>query len=134
MGAWDVGVFDDDAARDVFDSLLVGNAYEQIAEWMRVMEPEEHYEYASCHCMLVSGAFIDAVLNGTDHSKDLGDAYGRVIDQLVGKDLDALHPVLLRRLDHVLNGASELKELWSENEELYPVWRANVQGLIDRLK
>ena len=111
----------------------IGNAYEQIAEWLRVMEPEEYYEYASCHCMLVSGAFIDAILNGTDHSSDLRDAYGMVLDQLAGKDLEALRPVVLRRLDHVLNGASELMELWSVNQVLYPVWRAFVQGIIDRL-
>jgi len=34
----------------------------------------------------------------------------------------------------IWNKNSELNELWSENEKLYPKWKNNLEELINRLK
>ena len=41
--------------------------------------------------------------------------------------VNALNRVLLEEI-------SELKELWSENEEYYPLWQKSVEDVINRLK
>ncbi|MEM1119180.1 MAG: DUF4259 domain-containing protein [Bacteroidota bacterium] len=36
-------------------------------------------------------------------------------------------------LQKVLSDNSELNELWSENDELYPKWKSTLKDLMDRL-
>lgn len=135
MGAWDTGIFDDDTAYDVLYTLAAAeNPRAQIIEWFDTTSDTDYFIYGDCHCMLVSGAMIDAALNGTEIPNTIGSMYTDVLEQLKQDDLTELRPIAVVRLEKVLNGPSELKELWSENKELYPVWRASVQGIIDRLR
>ena len=48
-------------------------------------------------------------------------------------DPASLKGIAVENLQRVLSDISELRELWEENVELYPVWRANIEAIIGRL-
>lgn len=133
MGAWDTGIFDDDTAYDVLASFSLADPLEQINEWYDNVADSDYLEYTDCHCLLVSGAVIDAALNGTVYRCDDAETLATVVDVVKQKDLDALKAATVSNLHRVLGDTSELRELWEENDELYPVWRQNIEAMIERL-
>jgi len=133
MGAWDTGIFDDDTAYDVLASFSLADPLEQINEWYDNVADSDYLEYTDCHCLLVSGAVIDAALNGTIYRCDDAETLATVVDVVKQKDLDALKSAAVSNLHRVLGDSSELRELWEENDELYPVWRQNIEAMIERL-
>ncbi len=133
MGAWDTGIFDDDTAYDVLASLGLADPMEQINEWYANVEDSDYLEYTDGQCVLVSGAVIDAALNGTVYRCDDEETLANVVAVVKKMDPTALRATAVTNLVRVLGEASELRELWEENEELYPVWRQQIEELIDRL-
>lgn len=133
MGAWDTGIFDDDTAYDVLASLAIADPMEQINEWYANVEDSDYLEYTDGQCMLVSGAVIDAALNGTVYRCDDEETLATVIATVKQNDPAALKATAVANLERVLGEASELNELWEENEELYPAWRSNIEAIIARL-
>lgn len=137
MGAWDYGIFDDDTAYDFFDELaedpegFFRSSFEYAVE-------SDYLEYDECHAVTVSAAYIDHLLNGTlyrtdnDHEEDESNVnlFGKLQPNL---EVEHLKPLAVKALKKVLSEDSELNELWSENEELYPKWRSNIDELIKRL-
>lgn len=133
MGAWDTGIFDDDTAYDVLASLAIADPMEQINEWYANVEDSDYLEYTDGQCMLVSGAVIDAALNGTVYRCDDEETLATVIAVVKQNDLSSLKGTAADNLKRVLGEGSELNELWQENDELYPVWRQNIEAIIGRL-
>ncbi len=133
MGAWDTGIFDDDTAYDVLETLVNTDALGQITEWYGEVLGTDYLEYTDCLCMLVSGAVIDAALNGTIFRCDDEEALAAVVAELKENDPNELRPTAVMNLQRVLGEKSELRELWEENTELYPVWRKNIEEMIGRL-
>ncbi len=133
MGAWDTGIFDDDTAYDVLASFSLADPLEQINEWYDNVADSDYLEYTDCHCLLVSAAVIDAALNGTIYRCDDAETLATVVDVVKQKDLGDLKAASVGNLERVLGETSELRELWEENDELYPVWRQNIQAMIERL-
>jgi hypothetical protein len=133
MGAWDTGIFDDDTACDVLASLGLADPMEQINEWYGNAEDADYLEYTDCQCLLVSGAVIDAALNGTVFPCEDAETLASVVAVVKQKDPATLKATAVANLERVLGDASELRELWEENDELYPVWRQNIEEIIDRL-
>ncbi|MBL7952909.1 MAG: DUF4259 domain-containing protein [Flavobacteriales bacterium] len=133
MGAWDTGIFDDDTAYDVLASLSLADPMEQINEWYANVEDSDYLEYTDGQCLLVSGAVIDAALNGTVYRCDDEETLATVVAVVKEKDPASLRSTAVANLERVLGDASELRELWEENEELYPVWRQGIEDLIGRL-
>lgn len=133
MGAWDTGIFDDDTALDVLLSLSIADPIEQIEEWYGTVEGSDYLEYTDCQCLLVSGAVIDAALNGTVQPCDDEETLAAVVATVKERDPAALKATAAMNLQRVLGDASELRELWEENTELYPVWRGNIEAIIARL-
>lgn len=133
MGAWDTGIFDDDTAYDVLASLSLADPLEQINEWSETVADSDYLEYTDCQCLLVSAAVIDAALNGTVYRCDDDETLANVVSVMKGKDPTALKATAVMNLLRVLSEGSELRELWEENDDLYPIWKRNIEELIGRL-
>ncbi|MBK9287767.1 MAG: DUF4259 domain-containing protein [Flavobacteriales bacterium] len=133
MGAWDTGIFDDDTAYDVLASLAIADPMAQINEWYAAVKGVDYLEYTDCQCLLVSGAVIDAALNGTTYRCDDEETLAKVVSEVTKHDPASLKGIAVENLQRVLSDISELRELWEENVELYPVWRANIEAIIGRL-
>ncbi|MCC7502764.1 MAG: DUF4259 domain-containing protein [Flavobacteriales bacterium] len=133
MGAWDTGIFDDDTAYDVLASLAIADPMAQINEWYAAAKDADYLEYTDCQCLLVSGAVIDAALNGVSYRCDDEETLAAVTAEVKKHDPASLKVVAIENLHRVLSDISELRELWEENAELYPVWRATIEAIIGRL-
>jgi len=133
MGAWDTGIFDDDMAYDVLETLANTDAIGQITEWYGAAMAEDFLEYTDCLCMLVSGAVIDAALYGTTFRCDDEEILAGIVADVRANDPAELRPTAVLNLQRVLSDKSELRELWEENTELYPIWRKNIENMIARL-
>jgi len=137
MGAWGYGLFDDDTAMDAVDAMQYEeNPYEFFADAFEDAIIAEHLDYDSCHAVIVSAAYMDAMLNGTQYviegSED-ADYFNVFAKKHIAINVIDLKPFARHALQLVLSDKSELNELWAENEELYPLWSANVNALMERL-
>jgi Domain of unknown function (DUF4259) len=133
MGAWGIGVFDDDSALDFLGELTEAKDPLDLMNHSFVSAAASKYlEYDSAHSVLVSAAAIDTLLNGTQHSDGLDelDAWAQRNRNLNVAPLKALAVAAIRR---VLSEGSELRELWSENDKDYPTWRGGLEALAARL-
>lgn len=137
MGAWDCGIFDDDTAYD-FDGEIKNDAREFFKSSFENAMLSEYLEYEEGFAALVSAAYIDNLMNGTEYRNDnqeLNDESNVNVFGILHKDLEVedLKPVAIGALKKVINENSELNELWAENEELYPKWKQNILDIIHRL-
>ena len=138
MGAWDYGIFDDDTAYDFTDEIK-SDAREFFKSSFENAINTEYLEYDECHMVTVSAAYLDNFLNGTTYRTDSeGEKDESNVNNFKelqkGLKLDDLTGLAIKALEKVIGEQSELNELWSENEELYPKWKGNLNELIDRLK
>jgi len=134
MGAWGTAIFDDDTAYDVLLSLSLADPLEQIEEWFANVADVDHLEYTDGQCVLVSGAVIDAALNGTEYPCDDAETLAEVVTAVKHADPTRLRPVAVMHLERILGDSSELRELWEENEALFAEWEAGIEALIHRLR
>jgi hypothetical protein len=133
MGAWGIGVFDDDSALDFLGELteakdplsLMNHSFASAAA-------SKYLEYDSAHSVLVSAAAIDALLNGTQHRDDLEDL-DSWLQRNRNLNVASLKPLAVAGIRRVLSEGSELQELWSENAKDYPTWRAGLESIAARL-
>ncbi|MGQ7856561.1 DUF4259 domain-containing protein [Pedobacter sp. WC2501] len=137
MGAWDCGIFDDDTAYD-FDGEIKNDAREFFKSSFENAMLSEYLEYEEGFAALVSAAYIDNLMNGTEYRNDnqeLNDESNVNVFGILHKDLEVedLKPIAIGALKKVINENSELNELWAENEELYPKWKQNILDIIHRL-
>jgi hypothetical protein len=133
MGAWGTGIFDDDAACDFLDDLASASTpFAVMADAFQGAMGAEYLEYDDGQAALVSAAVIDAVCRGVSLDGADGDegAWLSGLDAAQAKPLRGAAAGACRRL---LGAGSELQELWAENEEDFPAWRAQIEGLAARL-
>ena len=138
MGAWNWGIFDDDTAYDFTDE-ITEDAEGFFRDSFEEALSADYLEYDDCHAVTVSAAYLDNLLNGTNYRTDSEDAddmsnvnnFGKLYR---GEPLDGLKPLAVGALKVVISDKSELNELWSDNEELYPKWRGNIEELVGRLE
>lgn len=138
MGAWDTGIFDDDAALDMIEAyqdindptLLFTTAFE-------LAIGAEFLHYDECHSVTVAAACIDSLRNGTTYNLETGDEdnpLSAFVQKNKALNTDGLTTLAVRALEKVISDQSELNELWQENEEHYPAWKNNIEALIKRLQ
>ena len=136
MGAWGYGIFDDDTAYDYVDEIdnsdnpkeIFKNAFETAIN-------TDYLEYDDCHAVTVSASYIDCILNGTKPRVDAEDEnFFQFVEKNKHLDLNDLKPNAVIALEKVISDGSELNELWTDNEQLYPKWKGNIEELIERLK
>jgi hypothetical protein len=133
MGAWGIGLFEDDSALDFLEELaeakdplsLMNHSFTSAAA-------TEYLEYDLAQSVLVSAAAIDTLLNGTQHGVDLEDLDAWV-QRNPNLNVATLKPLAVAAIRRVLSEGSELRELWSENAKDYPVWRGGIESLVGRL-
>lgn len=138
MGAWNYGIFDDDTAYDFTDEIKE-NPMAFFKDSFENAVSTDYLEYDDCHAVTVSAAYLDNLLNGTSYRTDNEDSddesnvnnFGRLHGDL---QCENLKPLAVNALKVVISDNSELNELWSENEELYPEWKRNIEELIKRLR
>ena len=135
MGAWGVGLFDDDSALDFLEELAQAkDPLSLMNHSFKSAYASEYLEYDAAQSVLVSAAAIDTLLYGTQHGVDLEadlDAWVQRNRDLEGGDLEASSQ-FPRSVESSSEG-SELRELWSENAKDYPTWRGGIESLAERL-
>ncbi len=138
MGAWDYGIFDDDTAYDFTDEIKA-DATDFFRTSFKNALQSDYLEYDDCHAVTVSAAYLDNTLNGTTYRTDSEDCK----DESNVNKFGELHPEMkledmvadaVKALKIVISDRSELFELWSENEELFPKWKGTIEALIGRLE
>lgn len=138
MGAWNYGVFDDDAALDALCDLKESRSVAADAErYFNEAIGAEYIEYEAGTNALVAAAVADAVLNGTQYgdAEDGDDDWDdKWIRSLPVEKFFSLREKAAMAVECVLSDSSELKELWEENEELYALWREDKRKIAERLR
>jgi hypothetical protein len=133
MGAWGTGFFEDDSNCDFLADVLESNASPEsfITTFNKGIE-SEYLETDDGGAIIVSGALLDALMNGTK-LKSFDEGLDQWLTSNKGKQVQNLKSVAIKALEKVINEGSELNDLWMENEEEYPVWKKNITELISRL-
>jgi len=132
MGAWGIGIFEDDTGCDVRDEIAdaddLATELEQRLRRVSAFEQTEYLEYEDCFDALVPAAIVDAYVNGTSYSG---------LDEFREKhptlDLHGLRLLASAAVGRVLEPKAEIHELWAENEEEYPAWKRSLEDLRARL-
>jgi len=129
MGAWGMGVFDDDTSCEIMENAIdEGTSIEAIIGKALSASNSEYIEYTECHEIIVAGAMSNALLNEVVY-EGVDNLNPWLASQ--SKEQAAPHKTnLVVALKKVLSEGSELKELWSENEDDYPTWRSNIESII----
>ena len=132
MGANGTGIFDDAMSCELLNEAMDIDAQLFMKVALEVASCEEYMEQDICHGVLVSGAIMDTLMNGTPYEYK---AEG-VNDWLSRQDLTRIAPykdTLLQMLDKVISDKSELHDHWAEDLEGYPAWKANVEKMINNI-
>lgn len=141
MGAWSHKIFDDDTTLDCLAEL---NESEDILADMEnflsdALECAEDYlDFDAGAYGLTAACIIDAKLNGLD-IEFLSDGCAEeelvsVLEKLEGSDVSGLKKMAADTVKAVAAENSELRELWEENEECYPMVMDAYNKLIQRLE
>lgn len=134
MGAWDFGVFDDDVAYDALDDLRSAKAIErEMEKYFDRAIGTDYVEYDEGQYALVAAAVIDSALNGTEYRCD-DDEYHEWTKSLDGKKFVSLLEKAAAAVEAVVADQSELRELWTENEEQFDTWLSDKTDIRDRLR
>lgn len=145
MGAFGHGIFDDDVAYDIMDSLQNTSALsEDIEKYLEVVNTQDYLEYEEAISILVCTAVMDAVINDTNyrfdgfyHTQDQEEATGEEqlgnwLSRFTADELEDLRILAVKALKKVLT-SSELQEVWSESPE-YDDWVSGITDIMDRLE
>lgn len=132
MGAWGTGMFEDDTACDLLYDVMEADA-KSFIEAAADRNHSDDLEYDECQEILVAGAILDSLLNGSDHGA-VAEGYEEWIAAQDSNGLEGLAPAIAAGLKAVISDDSELNELWQENEEDYPAWKASIEKLIASLE
>lgn len=132
MGAWGIGIFDNDDAADWVSELANANGSSVLREAIdAVMNAGDYLEAPEGSCLLCACEVIAAL--GGQPSTDLPDEVRQWVDNHKTLDTSMLIPILLRAIDRVLGENSELDQLWKEDENGYSVWRETVLSVKSRI-
>ena len=130
MGTWGTRTFDDDTASDWLDEIAEEPSVTFLRETLEVSD-EGYLEFETCVGFLAAAEIVAGVLNGP--REGLPEEAVAVIEALAGSDVEPLRKLAGDKARLVLGESSELRELWSENSDEFPVWRDGVLELCQRL-
>ncbi len=137
MGTWGTGYFEDDSALDFMQDIEDSkNPKQKIKEALQTALMSEYLEGDDGTAVIISATYIDAQLNRTkfgseDREEPLSvDTFSIRNPNVIFSDLKADAIAALKK---VISDNSELNELWEENDEDYPEWKAGVEKLISSL-
>lgn len=142
MGAWNYQIFcnDDtcDAMCDIMDSEDLCATLQEFLNGA-IEASDDYIETDVAGYGLAACAVIDSIINDPayDILSDSDDSqYEEFFEKHKDKkqELDVLRSAAVKVLDIILGEESEMRELWEENEELYPLWENTILKLKERLK
>jgi hypothetical protein len=136
MGAWGVTIFEDDSALDFLDEQLLPHS-DPRAVMRAAFESAigaDYLDYEAGHAVLVSAAAIQAAISGQPLVEDEPEDWAMWRKGLAELDFSQLCEIGSAACLRVCGGASELHELWAENEELFSAWKSGVETLAANLK
>ncbi len=131
MGAWGVGIFDDDTSCDFIDKAMDTGAVALIEEAMEV-DMDRYIDFEDAHKIIVSAALIDTVVNATDHQYP-SENFALWLKDQPHAEIAGFKDDIALRLHSVL-ADSELSELWQDEEDKFPQWKAIIARLIQSLE
>lgn len=138
MGAWNYGIFDDDSAYDALDELMESeNILLDMEKSFDAVSTADEIDYDEAYFAIISAAVMDMVLNSTEYDAFVDEEGEEVAEWLNTLDADALKKFkekAILAIDAILSDGCELRQLWEENEELYPLWVSDKQALKERLQ
>lgn len=132
MGAWAVGIFDNDDAMDWLDELQEsddGAVLQSVFEGHAI--GDDYLEAPEGIRILCASEIIAALLG--QPAPDLPGGAGDWVQAHKSLDVTSLVPIAIRKIDWVLDDGSELRELWQENAADYSGWHENVSALKAKL-
>jgi hypothetical protein len=135
MGAWGIGVFDNDTACDWADDLAETDDLSVVeASLEKVLSSGADYLEAPDAEEALAAAEVVARLQGNTGDSD---AYTEAIDTWVSEHKlfvsAALAKKTLTALERILLEPSELLELWGESDE-FDAWKTDVENLKSRIR
>ena len=144
MGTWNYRILCDDTALDAMCELSESrNAVKDIKRFLdQVIEEDGYLDVTVCQYGLVAAAAVDISMNGVDWQilsdcrhdpQDEEDSYIRFTDDMRKRRLKKFRAKAIKALQRIKGDDSELRDLWEENEELYPKWIGNIDRIIKRL-
>lgn len=138
MGAWNYGIFDDDLAYDALDELMDSeNVLLDMEKNLDTVLTGDEIDYDEAYIAIISAVVIDRVLNSTEYDVFVDEEGEEVAEWLSTLDADALKNLkdkAIQGIDAILSERCELRQLWEENEELYPSWVEDKLALKERLQ
>lgn len=142
MGAWNYQIFcNDDTCDAMCDIMESEDLYGTLKSFLdeAIEASDEYIEVDVAGFGLVASAVIDSIINEPAYdilfeseSSEYSEFFKKHEDKK--KELDALRSDAVKVLDIILGEESEMRELWEENEELYPLWKNTILKLKERLK
>lgn len=137
MGTWGYKHFENDSAFDYADILENStNPEEVLKDTFGHTLTMGNLDADQGQAIIAFAAYVDSQVNGTVYSTD--DSGKLLVDTFPQRhpslDFTDLKELAYKSVSKVLEQDSELNELWEENEEEYPLWRNEVETLIERLK
>jgi hypothetical protein len=134
MGAWGVGIFENDAACDWAADLVGGEDLSAVAETLRlILETSDDYLDADLASQGLAACEVIARLKGNWGTRD---AYTEKLDEWVTarRAVPATYLVEQARaaITRVLKSPSELLELWEESDDSQ-AWHESVSDLFARV-
>ncbi|MFO1410757.1 MAG: DUF4259 domain-containing protein [Steroidobacteraceae bacterium] len=134
MGAWGIGIFDNDGAADWASGLEGQSDTTYVEDALdRIVAAGEQYVDASDAEEALAAAETVARLKGTGGARS---AYSEAVDHYVARARIKPAPALIAKavevVDRILREPSELLELWNEGDE-GASWQAELAGLRERL-
>lgn len=142
MGCWNYQIFCDDTAMDALDELV--NSENLLVDLEHFLDAaialeEDYLEFDECQYGLVAASIVDSVLNGVDWSLltdmifDDDSDYALLLQKAKNNNLDVLRNKAITVIQLASKEDSELRELWEENVEIYPLWLQNLDTIKQRL-
>ena len=131
MGAWGVGYFENDSALDWIDEIIHSeDAFQLLVDIAEGIEEYDQVEVEDACGAIVFGLIIASIV-----SRGKIEVKHPILEEWIkaneGIELgEDLRIVAIDVLNFSLSDKSELKDLWSENEELYKKWVDSVTQLV----
>lgn len=132
MGAWGIGIFDNDDAADWINELEGANDSGVLSGVIdAAMNAGDYLEAPEGSRLLCACEVIAAI--GGQPSTNLPDEVRQWVSNHETLDITALFPTALQAIDRVLGEHSELNQLWKEDENDYSVWSEAVLSIKRRI-
>lgn len=110
MGAWGIGIFDDDIAYDFADE-IAGDAVLFFSHSFNVAIASARVGVDESHAVAVSAAYVDAIVNGTAYRHDNQADFDSFVARNRAMPVGKLRPLAVQALERVLS-ASDLDDEW----------------------